>query len=80
MVERKHHGVQILRSVFNVALVNQEIIDKALALNWPDFEDAIHYEAARVAGCQAIVTRNEKDFTGSELPVLSPHQFLKQLL
>lgn len=77
--EQIYNFFRELRKAFDVADVSQSVIDNALRLNWPDFEDAIHYEAARLAGCQAIITRNGKDFSKSELPILSPNQFLKQL-
>lgn len=77
--ERLYAFLDELRTAFNVAEVTQSIIDKALQLRWDDFEDAIHYQAALASGCDAIVSRNEKDFKQTTLPVLSPHQFLKQL-
>ncbi len=65
--------------MFEVAPVNQKIIDKALKLKWPDFEDAIHYQAALAEGCDALVTRNPKDFKVDSFPVLTPQQFLDEL-
>ncbi len=67
------------RLAFDIAAVNQSIIDAALNLNWNDFEDAIHYESARAAGCEAIITRNKKDFEQADLEVLTPTEFLDQL-
>lgn len=68
-----------LRRAFSVAPVTQEIIDTALKLKWNDFEDAIHYAAAQAAGCDAIITRNKKDFKDADLPVFSPFEFLDYL-
>ncbi|RDB63362.1 PIN domain nuclease [Gordonibacter sp. 28C] len=45
-----------------------------------DFEDAVVAEAARRAGLDYIVTRNERDYRGSEVPVISPGAYLKKLL
>lgn len=67
------------RLAFDIATVNQSIIDAALNLEWNDFEDAIHYEAARAVGCGAIITRNKKDFEQADLEVLTPTEFLDQL-
>ena len=67
------------RRAFSVAPVTQAIIDTALDLKWNDFEDAIHYVAAQAAGCDAIITRNQKDFKDADLPVLSPLEFLDRL-
>ncbi len=71
-------GIKLLRSVFYVAPVTQDVIDRALSENWPDFEDAIHYHSALESGCQAIITRNIRDFRDAGLPVLNPEDFLLQ--
>ncbi len=42
------------------------------------FEDAIHYHSALESGCQAIITRNIRDFRDAGLPVLNPEDFLLQ--
>ncbi len=72
-------AVQLLRKVFAVADVTQQIIDQAIADNWTDLEDAIHYRAALRASCQAIVTRNVNDFKEATIPVLMPDQFISEL-
>lgn len=77
-VSQRYTLIGEFRSVFKVAPVNQVIIDKALKLKWPDFEDAIHYQAALAAGCEAVITRNPNDFESDGLPVLSPQQFLAE--
>lgn len=77
--KKAYKGVRELRKAFDVAPVTKQVVDYALNAEWKDFEDAIHYEAARAEGCQAIVTRNENDFEQAGVPVLSPHRFLEQL-
>ncbi len=76
--KKAYQGIRILRSVCHIADVTQPVIDKALQLKWPDFEDAIHYQAALAEGCDAIVTRNPSDFKESSLPVFTPFQFLAE--
>ena len=61
----------ILR-VFGVAPVTTEIIQEALQLAWPDFEDAVTAAAARLARCDAIITRDPREFPRSPIRVLSP--------
>lgn len=77
--ENVYQAIRGLRRTIDIAPVTKNEINKVLQHNWPDFEDAIHYEAARTAGCDAIVTRNAKDFRQAELPVFSPARFLEQL-
>lgn len=77
--QKAYRGLRYIRTIFGIADTTETVIDKALQDKWPDFEDAIHYQTALAAGCQAIVTRNPKDFKNSSLPVLSPEEYLNQL-
>ena len=61
-------------SVFEVAEVDSSVLSAALALNWEDFEDAVTAAAARRAKCDALVTRNPRDFKGSPVRVLTPQE------
>jgi hypothetical protein len=61
----------ILR-VFGVAAVDGAVIQEALQLPFSDFEDAVSAAAARLAGCDCIVTRDPKGFRGSPVRCLTP--------
>jgi predicted nucleic acid-binding protein len=61
-----------LLSVFAVAEVDTGVVADALALDWADFEDAVTAAAARAAGCEALVTRNPRDFKGAPIRVVAP--------
>jgi predicted nucleic acid-binding protein len=63
---------EALLSVFNVAAVDEGVLRTAAALGWPDFEDAVTAAAARRAGCEALVTRNPRDYRRSPVRVISP--------
>ncbi len=52
-------------------------LDKSLISKMKDFEDALQIHAAIQANCQVIITRNEKDFLGNGLAIISPSQFLR---
>lgn len=55
-------------------------IQSALASSFKDFEDAIqHFTAKAEGGISAIVTRNKADYSASEIPVLSPEEYLAKL-
>jgi len=59
--------------------VDKNIIKQSLESRFRDFEDAIQYYCAlQVSNCEAIISRNEKDFRLSTLPVCSPEFFLAQ--
>lgn len=68
-----------LLSVFDVAGVDDAVLNSALALNWTDFEDAVTTAAAKRAKCDALVTRNPSDFKGSPVRVLTPSEALAWL-
>jgi predicted nucleic acid-binding protein len=58
-------------SAFGVATVDQSVIQRAVALDWRDFEDAVCAAAAEASGCDVIVTHDPKGYPGCSLPVLS---------
>lgn len=52
---------------------------RAVALGSKDFEDALQYYSATSFGCDAVITRNIKDFPFAEIPVISPASFVEGL-
>ena len=71
-------AVRGLLTIFDVALVNRSVLERALASPMRDFEDAVLAEAGVLAGARIIVTRNARDFSRASLPVLTPQEFLVQ--
>ena len=66
-----------LKSLVHISAVGEAEIESALASSFKDFEDAIQHFAAKAEGdVSAIVTRNKADYSASEIPVLSPDEFL----
>jgi predicted nucleic acid-binding protein len=59
-------------SVFQVAPVDEAVLQSAVALGWRDFEDAVTAAGARRAKCDALITRNPRDFKGASIKVLTP--------
>lgn len=59
-------------AVFRASPVDQDVLRRALALSFADFEDAVTAAAAEADGCDLIVSRNAKDFRRAPLPVLTP--------
>ena len=60
------------------APVDGNVITAALRSGWSDFEDAVQYCAAVSAGItDGIVTRNEKDFALSKIPIINSSAFVK---
>jgi predicted nucleic acid-binding protein len=66
-----------LKQLVRVSAVGEAEIQPALANSFKDFEDAIQHFTAKAEGdVSAIITRNKADYAGSEIPVLSPDEFL----
>ena len=59
--------------------LTNRIIDKGLSSKFSDFEDALQYHCAIKLDCNILITRNEKDFKGSDIPVMTPNEYLKSL-
>ena len=82
-VARKNFSQEILydiitdlRKVISFTNVDDLTIQRALILRANDFEDAIQYFSALQAGADCIVTRNVKDFSFSDIEVITPSDFL----
>jgi predicted nucleic acid-binding protein len=56
-----------------------DVIKLALVSGFVDLEDSIQYHIAQKYNCDAIITRNIKDYKKSKLPVLTAEQFLRTL-
>ena len=71
---------KLLRSlceIFNVVEIDKANICAALDNdNWKDFEDCLQYQCACSADVDYIITRNPKDYVGSEISLLTAEEFL----
>lgn len=76
---RAQKEVKKLLGLFEVAPVNRPVLESALSADFNDFEDAVIYEAARHIGADAIVTRNQKDYIKSQIPIYTATELSKML-
>ncbi len=63
-----------------VVEVGGMIIKKSFQKRWKDMEDCVQYLVAKREEADYLITRNEKDFSDSDIPVLSPSEFLDMIL
>ena len=68
-----------LLQFLNIAPVNQNTIDQALNLDYPDFEDAVQMICALQCKAEYLITRNLSDYVPPLVPVLKPVEFLASL-
>jgi hypothetical protein len=76
--EAEEHLHELLK-IFHVSSVNRAVLENALTGSFKDYEDGVIYHSALHANLEAILTRNQKDFKESKLPVYSPKDFLKAI-
>lgn len=65
---------EALLTVFDVAPVDEAVLRSAISFKWQDFEDAVTAAGARRAKCDAVVTRNPRDFKGAAVRILTPSE------
>ena len=65
---------------FNIVPNHKNQILANISLHPSDFEDGLQYQAALEAKCDYIISRNEKDYQFSKIPVLTPIDFIHHYL
>ena len=66
--------------ITTATLVDSSTIEQSVESKFKDFEDAMQYFSAKHEDIDYIITRNKKDFTASDIPVLKPQEFVDYLL
>jgi predicted nucleic acid-binding protein len=70
--------LESLSKIVGILKVEGQTIKNALASEFNDFEDSIQYfSAVDYKRIDIIITRNTKDFRNSDIPVMTPGDFLK---
>ena len=67
-------------SVFQPATVTGDNIFKALVLEWSDFEDSVQFVVGESLSVNYIITRNNRDFSSSSIPAVTPEQFMQVII
>ena len=77
-IEKIKEYLADISTVFTVATLDSQSIQKANKLQISDYEDALQYAMALANGCEYLITRNIKDFKHMEhLKVVTPEKFLE---
>lgn len=63
----------------SVAVMDDDVVEKAMNSDFRDFEDAMQYFSAVATDCDFIITRNEKDFKNALIPVMNAQSFLQTI-
>ena len=62
-----------------ISNLDASILERSLNSDFADFEDAIQYHCALKSKCSIILSRNQKDFKLSQIPVMSSEEYLVSL-
>jgi len=80
---RKHLGnegiyeiLDMLHRSATVTSMGESVFEKALNMHGKDFEDVMQYFSAVKHNADCIVTRNVKDFSPSDIPIMTSEEFL----
>ena len=76
---QSREALRRLIELFEIAPVNRPVIEEAFRSRIVDFEDAVLEQSGRLAGADAIVTRNTRDFHHSILKALGPDELLSAI-
>lgn len=68
-----------LVDLLEIAAVDGQVIQKGLALGWPDFEDAVQAICALQVEADYFVTRNPRHFSALSIPAVPPAEALNYL-
>lgn len=70
-----------LLTITNVLTMDKEVVSNALNSGFKDFEDSLqNFAAMKHGGIDVILTRNIKDYSKSEIGVLTPELYIKSLI
>lgn len=78
-LEKTKDKLRKFKVISEICELDDVIIEKGLNSDFSDFEDSLQYFSALRTNCDIIITRNGKDFKKSEIPVMSPDEFLNSI-
>lgn len=78
-LEKTKDKLRKFKVISEICELDDVIIEKGLNSDFSDFEDSLQYFSALRTDCDIIITRNGKDFKKSEIPVMSPDEFLNSI-
>lgn len=74
--KRREWLKDICSVLFVTGASHEEVLRAIENEKFGDFEDCLQDRCAKSKGAQYIITRNVKDFDGSEIQAVSPQEFL----
>lgn len=78
-IEKAKDKLRKFKVISEICELDELIIEKGLNSDFSDFEDSLQYYSALRTECDIIITRNGKDFKKSQIPVMTPDEFLNSI-
>ena len=78
-LEKTKDKLRKFKVISEICELDALIIEKGLNSEFSDFEDSLQYYSALRTESDIIITRNGKDFKKSQLPVMTPDEFLNSI-
>jgi predicted nucleic acid-binding protein len=73
-------AVSSLLELMEICAVDRNVLEQAITLKLPDFEDAVQIACAMALDLDAIVTRDVEGFRDSPISVLSPSELRNRIV
>jgi len=77
--KQAHIKTKKILKLVKVENVCETTVNKAIQSRFTDFEDAVQNYCALESNHTIILTRNTKDYKESEMAILTPNEYVKQL-
>lgn len=68
-----------LSLIFEFVDFSSAVLDRAVEMNWKDFEDAVQSATAEQVQADYIITRNVRDFANSKVIAFTPAELLARI-
>jgi len=78
-MEKVKEKLRKFKIISEISDLDEKTIEKGLNSTFSDFEDGLQYLCALKSDCTIILTRNQKDFKASNIPVMSADEYLKSI-
>ncbi len=75
--EDREKAIKYILNNFHIIELNKKILIEAMNTSFKDFEDSVQFVSAKEYACEAIITRNKKDFKESTIKIFTPEEFLE---
>ena len=75
--ERRRALTEVTDMLTVTSASHEEVVNAIQNENFPDLEDCLQEKCALNVGADFIVTNNIKDFSASQIPAVTPKEFLE---